>query len=134
MKYTLSKAIESRAEAVRIGRMAETWCRNHMGLNNKKQVALIVSYYKADDDDTDMGEYRFWDNEIVIYYNNCHTVKDLIQTLIHEWQHQLQPLTSRWKEYESTYYSRNPFEREAYAAEKKHYSNLWKSIKNKLNK
>jgi hypothetical protein len=133
MKWNLNSALNERKDVVRIGRMAETWCRNHMGLNNKKQLQIIVSYWKSFDGDTDMGEYDPQDHAIYIYYNNIDNVKELLQTIIHEWAHSLQPLTSKWKEYNDVAYSRNPFEREAYKAEAL-YSELWKSIKHKLNR
>ena len=133
MKWKLSSIINERKDVVRIGRMAETWCRRNMGENNKKKLGIIVSYWKSFEGDTDMGEYDPQDHAIFIYYNNIGNVKELLQTIIHEWTHSLQPLTSKWKEYNDIAYSRNPYEREAYASEKL-YSELWKGIKHKLNK
>lgn len=131
MKWNLSSKIEERKDVVRIGRMAETWCRHNMGENNKKKLGLLVSYWKGWD--TDMGEYDPQDHAIFIYYNNIDNVKELLQTIIHEWTHSLQPLTSKWKEYNDIAYSRNPYEREAYASEKL-YKDMWSVIKHKLNK
>lgn len=131
MKWKLSSALNERKDVVRIGRMAETWCRHNMGQNNKKQLGILVSYWKGWD--TDMGEYDPQDHAIFIYYNNIDTVKELLQTIIHEWTHSLQPLTSKWKEYNDVAYSRNPYEREAYASEKL-YKDMWAVIKHKLNK
>jgi hypothetical protein len=131
MKWNLSSKIEDRRDVVRIGRMAETWCRNHMGENNKKKLSLLVTYWKGWD--TDMGEYDPQDHCIFIYYNNTNTVKELLQTIIHEWTHSLQPLTSKWKEYNKMEYNSNPYEKEAYASEVK-YKDMWQVIKHKLNK
>jgi hypothetical protein len=131
MKWKLSSAVKDRKDVVRIGRMAETWCRKHMGENNKKQLGILVSYWKGWD--TDMGEYDPSDHAIFIYYNNIDNVKELLQTIIHEWTHSLQPLTSKWKEYNDIAYSRNPYERQAYASEVL-YKELWNVIKHKLNK
>jgi hypothetical protein len=131
MKWKLSSAVKERKDVVRIGRMAETWCRQNMGQNNKKQLGIIVSYWKGWD--TDMGEYDPQDHAIFIYYNNIDNVKGLLQTIIHEWTHSLQPLTSKWKEYNDVAYSKNPFERKAYASEKL-YTDMWAVIKHKLNK
>jgi hypothetical protein len=133
MKWNLNSALNERKDVVRIGKMAETWCRNNMGLNNKKQLQIIVCYWQSFEGDTDMGEYDPSEHAIYIYYNNIDNVKELLQTVIHEWTHSLQPLTSKWREYNDIAYSRNPFEREAYKSEKL-YSDLWKSIKHKLNR
>jgi hypothetical protein len=131
MKWSLGSTLKERKDAVRIGRMAETWCKNNMGENNKKKFAILVTYWKGWD--TDMGQYDPEDHAIFIYYNNTNKVKDLLQTIIHEWTHSLQPLTSKWKEYNAVAYSKNPYEKEAYASEKL-YSKMWVDIKHKLNK
>lgn len=133
MKWTLNSVINNRADAVRIGRMAETWCRNHMGENNKKRLGIITVYWKGWKGFETMGDYDPEDHCIAIYWNNISNVKELLQTIIHEWTHSLQPLTSKWSEYNSHAYHKNPYEKEAYASEVM-YSQLWKSIKPKLNK
>lgn len=134
MAYTLRSKIEKRAEALRIGRQAEKWCRTHMGINRRKKFDPIVTYYKSLKEDVDMGEYRYWDNEIIIYYNNTPTIQDFIRTIIHEWQHQLQPM-SRYDSYDTEYgYENNPLEIDAEAVEKKYYKQLWMDIKPIINK
>jgi Zn-dependent peptidase ImmA (M78 family) len=134
MGYTIRSKIESRALALRIGRMAERWCRSNMGINKRKKYDPTIAYYKSYEGDLDMGEYRYWDNEIIIYYNNCGNIKNLIRTVIHEWQHQLQPMT-KYEALDTKYgYRKNPLEIEAEAAEEKHYKQLWIEIKPKLNK
>jgi hypothetical protein len=129
--YKLNSRID-RKGAVRIGNMVTTWCRTHMGLNNKKQYSILTSY-KSGYDASLVGEYDPKEHEIIIYWNNIDNVKELIQTIIHEWTHSLQPLTSRWKEYNAESYSRNRFEKEAYDSEKR-YIEVWTHIKHKLNK
>ena len=84
--------------------------------------------------DNDMGEYRYWDNEIIVYYNNCRTVSNLIRTIVHEWQHQLQPMTKYEGMDERHGYHNNPMEIEAMEAEQKYYKRLWEAIKPKINK
>ena len=134
MKWKLNSLLRERKDVVRIGKMAETWCRNHMGENNKKTYQIYVCYWRClFEEDTDMGEYDPSEHTIFIYYKNIDNVKELLQTIIHEWTHSLQPLTSKWKEYNETAYSRNPFERAAYSSEKL-YSDMWRDIKPKLNK
>jgi hypothetical protein len=134
MGYTIRSKIESRALALRVGRMAERWCRSNMGTNRRKKYDVAVTFYKSYDGDLDMGEYRYWDNEIIIYYNNCGNIKNLIRTVIHEWQHQLQPMGKYEKVLDEIGYEDHPFEKEAEAAEEKYYKQLWMDIKPKLNR
>ena len=134
MGYTIRSKIESRALALRVGRMAEKWCRSNMGTNRRKKYDVAVTFYKSYEGDLDMGEYRYWDNEIIIYYNNCGNIKNLIRTIIHEWQHQLQPMGKYEKVLDEIGYEAHPFEKEAEAAEEKHYKQLWMDIKPKLNR
>jgi hypothetical protein len=134
MGYTIRSKIESRALALRIGRYAERWCRSNMGTNRRKKYEPTITYYKSMEGDLDMGEYRYWDNEIIIYYNNCGNIKNLIRTIIHEWQHQLQPMGKYEKVLDEIGYEDHPFEKEAEAAEEKHYKQLWMDIKPKLNR
>ena len=134
MGYTIRSKIESRALALRVGRMAERWCRSNMGTNRRKKYDVAVTFYKSYEGDLDMGEYRYWDNEIIIYYNNCGNIKNLIRTVIHEWQHQLQPMGKYERVLDEIGYEDHPFEKEAEAAEEKHYKQLWMDIKPKLNR
>jgi hypothetical protein len=132
--WQLKSKIEKRADALRIGRQAEKWCRTNMGTNNRKKYDVLVTYYKSYDEDVDMGEYRYWDNEIIVYYNNTETVKDFIRTIIHEWQHQLQPMSKYERLHDEHGYENHPLELEAAEAEEKYYKQMWKDIKSKLNK
>ena len=104
-----------------------------MGINNRKKYLPTVTYYKSYEEDTDMGEYRYWDNEIIVYYNNCDSVGDLIRTILHEWQHQLQPMGKYERVLDEVGYEDHPFEKEAEAAELK-YKDVWIHIKPFINK
>jgi len=134
MAYTLRSKVENRRDALRIGRQAEKWCRTHMGTNNRKKYDVLVTYYKSYEEDEDMGEYRYWDNEIIVYYNNTPTIQDFIRTIIHEWQHQLQPMGKYEALHNEHGYEEHPLEKDAEAAELKYYKQMWIDIKPKLNK
>jgi len=114
--------------AVAIANMALRWCRKHMGVNNRKKYQPIWSVRIGWDDDC--GEYDATDNEVHIYYNNCHDVRELIGTCIHEWTHQLQPILTKYDKYPGTY-SRNPYERQARRNEDKYLRPCWSHIKQK---
>jgi hypothetical protein len=132
--YTLSSELRSRGDVLRIGRQVEKWCRTNMGVNGRKKYQPVIAYYKSMEGDNDMGEYRYWDNEIIVYYNNCKTVSNLIRTIVHEWQHQLQPMTKYEKIHNEVGYDNHPFEIEAEAVERKNYKQVWKHIKPTINK
>lgn len=133
MMYTMRSELRSRRDVLRIGRQVEKWCRSNMGINGRKKWDVAVTYYKSLDEDDDMGEYRYWDNEIIIYYNNCGSVENLIRTILHEWKHQLQPMSKYERMLDEHGYEEHPFEKEAEAAEEK-YKEVWMSIKPFINK
>ena len=122
-----------RAKTVSIANMALRWCRSNMGTNRRKKYDVAVTFYKSYEGDLDMGEYRYWDNEIIVYYNNCRTVSNLIRTIVHEWQHQLQPILTRYYKFDGTYRS-NPYEKAARKAEKELTPVCWAHINKRLNK
>lgn len=134
MIYTMRSVLRSRRDVLRIGKQIEKWCRSNMGINGRKKYDPIITYYKSLDEDEDMGEYRYWDNEIIIYYNNCRTVENLIRTIIHEWQHQLQPMGKYERMLDDVGYEEHPFELEAEEAEDKYYKQVWIDIKPTINK
>lgn len=119
-----------RVDAVRIANMSLRWCKTNMGVNNRKKFAPIWSVRKGYD--TDCGEYDAEENEVLIYWDNCTDVRELIATCVHEWTHQLQPIRSKYFKYPGSY-SRNPYEREARRNEDKYTGTIWKLIKNKIN-
>lgn len=133
MIYTMRSELRNRRDVLRIGRQVEKWCRSNMGINGRKKWDVAVTYYKSLDEDDDMGEYRYWDNEIIIYYDNCGSVENLIRTILHEWKHQLQAMSKYEKLLDEYGYEEHPFEKEAEAAEEK-YKDVWMSIKPFINK
>ena len=121
-----------RAPTVRIANMAMRWCKRKFGVNNRKKYAPIWSIQKAPVPDL-CGEYDDGENEILIYWDGCDDVKELIATCIHEWTHQLQPITTKYYKYPGSY-SRNPYERQARYREKKYTPIFWSEYKDKINK
>lgn len=121
-----------REEAIRIARMAFTWCRKNIGINNRKHYEIQIGYEKTDIKNL-CGEYEPVDNKITIYWNQIEDVGELIRTCVHEWAHYNQPvLTHYWKH--TGIYSANPLEQKARYAERKYLDRCWKGIKHKVNK
>jgi hypothetical protein len=120
-----------REPTVRIANMALRWCMRNLGVNNRKKYAPIWYIHKGCGDNV-CGEYDDGDNEVHIYWDQCEDIRELIQTCIHEWTHQLQPITTKYYKYPGSY-SRNPYERQARYNEKKYTPILWDEIKYKIN-
>ncbi len=77
-----------------------------------------LSSKKIQEEDT-LGEFVFEDNEIVIYYPQMRSKKDVIQTLIHEYQHYLQSPSWFTRYYNMGYdYNDHPYEVYAFNEEK----------------
>lgn len=123
----------SRREVARIGNMAFNWCRKYMGTNNRKHWLPKWYFSRWDSDPKVCGEYDDETNELFIYYRNLTDVRELIATIVHEWQHQLQPLRTQYYKYKGPY-ARNPFEIEAVQAERFYSKPLWETVKKKVNR
>jgi len=134
MGYALNSKLKSRGDVLRIGRQVEKWCRANMGVNRRKKYDPVITYYKSMEGDEDMGEYRYGDNEIIVYYNNCGSVRNLIRTILHEWKHQLQPMGKYERIHDEVGYEEHPFEKEAEAVERMYYKQVWSHIKPTINK
>lgn len=121
-----------RGPTIRIANHALRWCRDNLGINKRKKYQPYWSITKGVDANL-VGEYDSDENAVFIYYRGIEDVKELVQTCIHEWTHQNQPIATKYFKYPGTY-SRNPYERAALYAEKKHYRALWDDIKQNINK
>ena len=121
-----------RAPAVRIAEMALRWCRRNIGVNYRKKYLPAWYIIKSPGCESLCGEYDCWDNEVYVYWDQCTDVRELINTCIHEWTHQMQPIRTKYYKYPGTY-SRNPYERQARYNEIKYTPVVWKQIKTKLN-
>jgi len=128
---TKTKAL-GRAKTVSIANMALRWCRSNMGVNQRKKYQPVWSIRKGYDDGL-CGEYDAEDNEVHVYWGNIDTVRELIETCVHEWQHQLQPILTKYDKHRGTYKS-NPYEKAARKAERELTPVCWAHINKRLNK
>ena len=107
------------------------WCKKNMGVNNRKGYKPVFYLSAMIDDGQICGDYDEIDNEICIYYKNLIDVRELVDTMIHEWTHQLQPCRTKYNKFKGSY-KKHPFEVEAYASEKIYNSKCWNDIKGKI--
>lgn len=112
--------------------MALRWCRKNMGINNRKRTLPTWSIIKSYDCVYEMGEYYADTNEVMIYWNNCHNVLDVVSTCIHEWAHQLQPILTKYSKWAGDY-DTNPYEIEARMKEYDLTPICWTEIRKKIN-
>lgn len=112
--------------------MAMRWCRKYLGINKRRHYQPTWSIRRSEFNDYTNGEYDAEDNAIFIYWDQCETVHDLIDTAIHEWTHQLQPVLTHYNKYKD--YMTNPYEVEARNNERIYGPICWAAIKHKVNK
>ena len=135
-KYTQKTPIsdwsysDKRALALRVFR----WCKSNMGVNMRNPFAVSLSVVKNQYEPKTYGAFDAEINELILYYNNVKSLKVLITTIIHEYQHSLQPIKTKYEVYSKKYgYWKNPLEVEARNAEKKYFKEVLAYL-NKTNK
>jgi hypothetical protein len=97
------------------------WCKKNMGINRRHEFEVIPSIIKGYGEDADVfGAYCPYENIIYIYHDRVETISDLIGTTIHEYQHSLQPIKTKYYKMALKYgYWDNPLEIEARQIEEK---------------
>lgn len=75
---------------------------------------------ELDDEDLELyGEFKNWENSLVVYWKNISSVELLIKTILHEYQHYLQSPVWMKRHYTNGYnYNDHPYEVAAYNEEK----------------
>jgi hypothetical protein len=105
-----------------------------MGVNMRNPFAISLSVVKNQYEPKTYGAFDAEINELILYYNNVKSLKVLITTIIHEYQHSLQPIKTKYEVYSKKYgYWKNPLEVEARNAEKKYFKEVLAYL-NKTNK
>lgn len=108
----------SRHDVIKIGQ----WCKTNLGTKNCKPAPQIKFYHKRKYEGW-LGMYDWDDNVIEINKDGHSSVLDLIDTMVHEWSHYLQPSRQFNKRDEEHGYDENPYEVEA-----NHRASIWKRV------
>ena len=88
------------------------WCLDTYGFSKHQDDVPWLDF--VEDDLGMMGEYVADENSLIIYPNHIHTYDDLIETIIHEYQHYLQSPTWMERYYNMGYdYKTHPYEIQA---------------------
>jgi len=118
-----------RATLREVVKYATQYCTDTFG-TRKKQVPFSVSITKQRSGEPAHGQYCPYDNKLFIYHNNCPTVKLVIQTVIHEYTHYMQPVKTKYHKLMDIYgYDKHPMEIEAREMEQEYYKDCWNYIK-----
>jgi hypothetical protein len=132
--YTTTKELGKRRIEV-IVRESIAWCKENLGINRRRKEEinyLLYSQEKSQDGTRNLGCYDPSFNTIGVSYNLNKNVRELINTIIHEYQHSLQPI-SYYRKYDKQYgYYNNPLEVEARMVAEKNYFLLWEEIQENL--
>ena len=114
-----------------ISYMTLTWCMLNFGVNNRRRVPISVVVDFAHEDGDACGMYTSKDNRIYLYLQHAKSVKDIVSTIIHEYTHSMQAITTMYDKLyrQHKYYSRHPFERSARYNERKYAKICWDQIK-----
>ena len=117
-------------EIRQVVKLATKWCVENFGVNNRRHKPFTISIRKYNNKKDRYGQFDEIDNVITIYYGTCKNIKLLIQTLIHEYTHYMQPIRSAYHRlYKEHGYNNHPMEIEARDMEKKYYSETFTYIK-----
>ena len=122
-----------RREISRIVNLTMNWCKKNFGINKRKTYEVNWRCVKNWETDKECGQYVADENEIEIYWNNMLSIKEIIDTCIHEWTHYKQPILTKYHKWKGPY-NKNPYEIAARKAEKIYTPICWNEIKNKVNR
>lgn len=110
------------------------WCREFLGENNRRKTKFKVFVGPQPKRELKhigacYGHFDCLKNKLSVFPEHNKTVKELIQTTIHEYTHYTQPIRSKYYTYDEQYgYQRNPFEVVARRNEGL-YKVCWKNLK-----
>jgi len=102
-------------EDIGIGGEVLNWCWDNLGsskFQSYKKPDIIYDWVASDL----VGEWVSSDNEIIVYVNEIDSLKEFIQTIIHEYVHYLQsPIwySRHWNRKPNQKYFDHPYEAEA---------------------
>ena len=83
------------SECRKVVKYTVKWCQENIGINNRRKSDFGFSVRqqgKNEENEKLMGLFNHKTNKLIIYKQHNKTVKDLIQTTIHEYTHYLQPI------------------------------------------
>lgn len=108
-----------------------SWCKDKWGINKRRKSKLkINAVYNIDNEE--YGNYDFVKNTITIYVHAHKNIRRLIDTIIHEYTHHLQPAYNYWRLDEKYEYNEHPLEIDARYMAKRYRKECWYDIKTEI--
>jgi hypothetical protein len=120
-------------DIIRVSNSALRWCiRNFRGntSKNRKSLKLRFNWKK----EKWSGEYIYKSNTIYVFPNGQRNMRDVIDTVIHEFIHHKQCMKQYKKLLKRKGYQDHPMEQEAIWFAKMYRTACWLSIKEQINK
>ena len=113
-----------------IALLAIEYCKKKLGKRPYKVNLKVLTQRRGIEA---YGEYNPYTKTIVVYHNNCKTVKDVVRVVLHEYTHYMQKrVTVVYNKLLKEYgYVKHPMEIEARGNEKL-YPACWRTVKSKL--
>jgi hypothetical protein len=112
------------------------WCKENMGVNNRRKslpkVSVRINFRKDETERFIKGIYYSSENRIIVYSANCETMDEVVSTIIHEYSHYQQSMKKYWEYFEFYYYSNHPYEKEARKNEEMYTKKCIRSIRKYL--
>jgi hypothetical protein len=112
--------------------LSTEWCQQNLGVNNDRENVFRLCMLEQVSGPRCYGMFDEEENKIYIFHNNCLNIRLLIQTVLHEYTHYLQPIRGTYTKLMDEYgYDNHPMEIEARETEG-YYLNVWNKIKNRI--
>lgn len=119
-----------------IAKQVLKWCKENMGVNNRRKslpkVSVRINFRKDETERFIKGIYYSSENRIIVYSVNCETMDEVVSTIIHEYTHYQQSMKKYWEYFEFYYYSNHPYEKEARKNEEIYTKKCIRSIRKYL--
>ena len=119
-----------------IAKQVLKWCKENMGINNRRKslpkVSVRINFRKDETERFIKGIYYSSENRIIVYSVNCETMDEVVSTIIHEYSHYQQSMKKYWEYFEFYYYSNHPYEKEARKNEEMYTKKCIRSIRKYL--
>jgi len=126
--YTRTSSLSS-SKVREIVHYAIQWCAISYGVNNRRRSPFSVSIRKQTSGSPCYGQFDHNTNTLTVFYNRCENVRLLIQTVLHEYTHYMQPIRGSYHKLLDDYgYENHPMEIEAREMEM-FYKDCWNYVK-----
>ena len=111
------------------------WCINKWGVKQHKYDLFLDVCYKEHmiSGLENRAEYCYKYNEITVYPSEHNNIRELIDSVIHEFTHQRQDMSKYFETLNKSGYNDHPLEIEANKIAKKYRKECWYSIKKSVN-